>query len=49
MNCALTILLLNISRGHDASCPYILILFALWVVIIVYVFYITLKNPSFVE
>jgi len=47
MNCALTILLLNISRGHDAS--YIPILFTFWVVIIVYVFYITLKNPSFVE
>jgi len=34
MNCALTILLPNFSCGHDASCPYLTILFAFWVIII---------------
>jgi hypothetical protein len=36
MNCALAILLPNFSYGHDASCPYIIILFTFWVTITLY-------------
>ncbi len=39
MNCALTILLPDVSRGHDTSCPYNTILFTFWVIIIIYYLY----------
>ena len=47
MNCALAILLLSFFCGHDASCPYITILFTFWITIIIYYFNKNLKNPSF--